>query len=73
MNFFAFPPNALSLRPNLSSFQQPRPIAPNSSILNCISFLIPVITVALALDFNHFENVIRNKIILEELGHNRAT
>jgi hypothetical protein len=73
MNFFAFPQNALSLRPNLSSFQQPCPIAPKPSILNRISFLIPVITVALALDFNRFENLIRNKIILEELGHNRVT
>ena len=71
MNFFAFPSNALSLRPNLSSFQQPCPVNPKHSILTSRSVLIPVITVALAFDFNCFENLIRNKIILEELGHNR--
>jgi hypothetical protein len=72
MNFFAFPSNALSLRPNLSFYQQPSPVSPKASVLTSMSILIPVITVALALDFHCFENLIRNKIISEERGHNRA-
>ena len=68
MNFSSFPSNVHSITSNLHPFQQRPIIDPKPSALTSISLFILVMALVLAMDFSHFENLIRKQIILEGLA-----